>query len=246
MNINGDLIGVNTAIYAGAQGIGFAIPINKAKRIVRDLIAHGEVIEAWIGLAVQDLDSGLNRYFNIADKRGILISHVDSGSPAANSGIHEGDVILHLGDAPVLSVDDYHSHLRDYGSGDVIDLQIWTQGRSRQVRLQALAFPMDRAPDLAVRLIGIEVDDVALQRRRFRSGVVMAEDGVVVIKINHEGHLARSGVQTGDVIRQFGDLKISHKADFYRAVVKYRNQDSVVMLLQRANQRYFITLPLAP
>jgi S1-C subfamily serine protease len=155
-------------------------------------------------------------------------------------------VVVRLGDEPIISVDDYHSRLRDYGAGDTVDLEIWTQGHPRHVTLKALAFPMDRAPDLALRLIGIEVDDIAPQRQRFQSGVVVAEDGVVVTKIKKDGHLARSGVKPGDVIRQLGDLKVSRTADFYRAVVKYRNQDSVVILLQRANQRYYITLALTP
>ncbi|MGD1999400.1 MAG: trypsin-like peptidase domain-containing protein, partial [Desulfobacterales bacterium] len=94
LNINGELIGINTAIYAKAQGIGFAIPISKTRKIISDLIAHGEVIEPWIGIIVQNIDAGLARYLNVPTKSGVLVRTVENGSPAAKAGTREGDIIL--------------------------------------------------------------------------------------------------------------------------------------------------------
>ena len=97
LNIDGDLIGINTAIYAKAQGIGFAIPIDKAKKIISDLIQFGEVIQAWIGITVQNLDERLADYLNFPRKKGVMVKAVESGSPAQKAGLQKGDIILSIG-----------------------------------------------------------------------------------------------------------------------------------------------------
>ena len=232
LNINGDLIGINTAIYAGAQGIGFAIPINKARRIIEDLIAYGEVIDAWIGAWVQDLDSSLTRYLNLPKKQGVMISRVDSDSPTGKAGLKQGDVILAIDGRKIVSVDDYQARLQNYGVGDGIVLSIWREGKTRDVKLKARAFPIDKAPDLAYGLLGLKVDKTS-------------EGGAVVADVKQNGFLARTGVRPGDVIRQVNEFLVRDTEDFLKAVIKYREETSVVLLLQRGNQRYYITVPMA-
>lgn len=231
LNINGELIGINTAIYAGAQGIGFAIPIDKARRIIKDLIAHGEVIDAWIGLWVQDLDSSLTRYFNIPKKQGVLISGVDPGSPAQEAGLQEGDVILAIDGRKVVSVQDYQARLKNYGIDDRMVLAVWVKGQKREIRLKARVFPMAKAPDLAYTLLGLKIN-------------AQFQDGAEVAAIKKGGFLARTGVRPGDVIRQVNEFLIREPVDFYKAVIKYRDRESIVFLLQRASQRYYITVPI--
>jgi len=231
LNINGELIGINTAIYAGAQGIGFAIPINKARRIIEDLIAHGEVIDAWIGLWVQDLDSSLKTYYNIPKKQGVLISGVDPDSPAREAGLREGDVILAIDGRKVVSIEDYQARLRNYGVKDLLTLSIWAQGQKKDIRLDARAFPIAKAPQLAYTLLGLKIDP-------------QTTAGVVVAAVQKGGFLARTGVRPGDVIRQVNEFLVREPVDFYKAVIKYRVQESMVFLLQRESQRYYITVPV--
>jgi len=231
LNINGDLIGINTAIYAGAQGIGFAIPINKARRIIEDLIAYGEVIDAWVGVWVQELDSSLTRYFNLPKKQGVMISSVDSDSPARKAGLREGDVILAIDDRKVVSVEDYQARLQNYGVGDRMMLTIWRNGKKHDIPLEAGAFPISRGPDLAHTLLGLKVDPAS-------------DSGAVVSDVKRGGYMARTGVRSGDVIRQVNEFIVRDAEDFYKAVIKYREEGSVVLLLQRGNQRYYITVPL--
>lgn len=231
LNINGELIGINTAIYAGAQGIGFAIPINKARRIIEDLIAHGEVIDAWIGLWVQDLDSSLTRYFNIPKKQGVLISGVDPDSPAQKAGLKEGDVILAIDGRKVVSVQDYQARLKNYGIDDRMVLEIWDKGQKREISLDARVFPIAKAPGLAYTLLGLKID-------------AQSQDGAVVAAVKKGGFLARTGVRPGDVIRQVNEFLVREPVDFYKAVIKYRDRESIVFLLQRASQRYYITVPI--
>ena len=230
LNINGELIGINTAIYAGAQGIGFAIPINKARRIIDDLIVHGEVIDAWIGIWAQNLDSNLTRYFNIPKKQGVLISGIDPDSPAQEAGLHEGDVILTIDGRKVVSVEDYQARLKNYGVEDPIILGIWSKGKKRDIRLEARAFPIEMGPALAYAFLGLRVD--------------RSEAGALVTEVQRGGYLARTGVRPGDVIRQVNEFLVRSPSDFYKAVIKYRERPSVVLLLQREAQRYYITVPL--
>ena len=231
LNINGDLIGINTAIYAGAQGIGFAIPINKARRIIADLIAHGEVIDAWVGAWVQDLDSSLTRYFKLPKKQGVMISGVDTDSPAREAGLREGDVILAIDGRKVVSVADYQARLQNYGVDDRMALTIWRDGDTRDIPLRARAFPIDKAPELAYTLLGLKVSEAS-------------EDGAVIAAVKRDGFLARTGVRPGDVIRQVNEFLVRNTQDLYKAVIKYREEGSVVLLLQRSNQRYYITVPM--
>ena len=231
LNINGELIGINTAIYAGAQGIGFAIPINKAGRIIEDLIAHGEVIDAWLGLWVQDLDSSLTAYYKIPNKQGVLISGVDPDSPAREAGLSKGDVILAIDGRKVVSIEDYQARLRNYGVKDRLTLSIWAQGQKRDIRLEARAFPIAKAPQLAYTILGLKIDP-------------QAKAGVVVAAVQRGGFLARTGVRPGDVIRQVNEFLVREPVDFYKAVIKYREQESMVFLLQRESQRYYITVPV--
>jgi len=231
LNINGELIGINTAIYAGAQGIGFAIPINKARRIIDDLITHGEVIDAWIGLWVQNLDGNLTRYFNLPKKQGVLVASVEPESPASKAGLREGQVLLAMDGRKVVSVQDYRARLKNYGVNDHVVMTLWHNGKTSDIKIETSVFPMDRAPDMAYTLLGLKVDP-------------QSKAGAVVAMVRKSGFLDRTGVRPGDVVRQVNEFLIRDPDDFLKAVVKYREQESVVLLLQRASQRYYITVPL--
>ena len=127
------LIGINTAIYAKAQGIGFAIPINKAKRIVSDLIQYGEVVPSWTGLFLQDLDKELALYLKIPEDKGVIVKEVEPGSPAITAGIRKGDIILALENIPIRSVDDYQQALKGFSVGSRITFKLLQKASRRHV-----------------------------------------------------------------------------------------------------------------
>ena len=242
LNINGDLIGINTAIYAKAQGIGFAIPINKAKKIISDLIQFGEVIQTWIGISVQNLDKKLAGYLTVPGKTGVMVKAIEPGSPAIDAGLKEGDIILAIGNKKIASVPDYWSVKKTYAAGDTLNVQIWRGGKTETVRIKSRAFPMEMADDLAFRLMGIRVEDLTPKNRRdYRISV---RQGVVISEIDRRSDLAKIGARPGDVIRQIDDAAIVNKDDFKKAIIKSRQRRSVVILLQRADQGYYITLKL--
>ena len=242
LNINGDLIGINTAIYAKAQGIGFAIPINKAKKIISDLIQFGEVIQTWIGITVQNLDKKLAGYLKVPGKKGVMVNALEPDSPASRAGLQEGDIILAIGNKKIASVQDYGSVKKTYAAGDTLKAQIWRNGKTETVRIKSRLFPVEMAEDLALRLMGIRVEDLTPKNRRnYR---IQVRQGVVISEIDGRSDLARIGARPGDVILQIDDAAIINKDDFKKAIVKYRQRRLVVILLQRGDQGYYITVKL--
>jgi Do/DeqQ family serine protease len=242
LNIDGDLIGINTAIYAKAQGIGFAIPINKAKKIIADLIQYGEVVQTWIGIIVQDLDKNLAAYLKVPDKKGVMVKAVDPQSPADKAGLKEGDIILSIDKKKIASVEDYWSLKKAYAVGDSFETRLWRDGKTKTVALKTRVFPMELAEELAFRLIGIRVEDLTpTNRKRYQTS---AREGVVISELDSHSYLAGIGARPGDIIRQIDDTAIENKDDFKKATIKYRQKSSVVVLLQRGDQGYYITIKL--
>lgn len=243
LNINGDLIGINTAIYAKAQGIGFAIPISKARKIISDLIQYGEVKQAWIGITVQDMDEKLASYLSVSGKKGVIIKSVESQSPAEKAGLKESDIIFSIENKKVNSVADYESAAKSLAAGDTMQARLWRNGKEKTIAVETKVFPLELAEELAFKLLGIKVDDITKGvRRKYR---LATRQGVVISKIKRQSYLAHIGAEPGDVIRQINDYTIQTREDFKKAIVKFRRKNSVVLLLQRGGQGYYITLNLS-
>jgi Do/DeqQ family serine protease len=242
LNINGDLIGINTAIYAKAQGIGFAIPISKAHKIISDLIQYGEVIQAWIGITVQKMDETLAGYLKVPDKKGVIVKSVEPKSPANKAGLLESDIILSIKNKKMSSVSDYESAVKSLAAGDILETAIWRNGKKLTVAVKTKVFPLELAEELAYSLLGIRIDDLTTKKRRkYR---IDAREGVMISKIKKNSYLAGIGARPGDVIRRIDDLTIQNSEDFKKAIIKYRGKKSMVLLLQRGEQGYYITVSL--
>jgi Do/DeqQ family serine protease len=243
LNINGELIGINTAIYAKAQGIGFAIPIDKAKRIVADLIRYGEVVHPWVGIRVQPIDEKTAQYLKETNSSegpknaGVLVRNVEPGSPAFTGGVQAGDIVLEIGNKTVRSIEEYRGALQGFGAGDVIPMKLGRKGKTITLSIHSAVFPESRAPELVWDLLGIRVSD-ALSRNGTPFGVRIAE-------ISSASYLARIGAAKGDIIRQIDDIGIHGVEEFYRAIVKTRSKNAIMLLLQRGDQLYHIAIQMS-
>ncbi len=242
LNIRGELIGINTAIYAKAQGIGFAIPIQKAKRIMNDLIRYGEVVQPWIGIRVQGVDTQTAAYLkqsgtvDPSKSGGILVRDVESESPAAAAGVQPGDLVLEIGGKAMKSVEDYRAALQGYGAGDTIPMQLGRKGKILTVSIRSTTYPESRGQELVWRLLGIRVSNAVA-----RNGKAF---GVKIDAVADGSYLARIGATRGDIIRQIDDLTVTDTEGFYRSVIKIRNKPSVALLLQRGDRLYHIAVRL--
>jgi serine protease Do len=242
LNINGELVGINTAIYAKAQGIGFAIPINTAKRIVSDLIRYGEVIPAWIGITVQDIDEDLARYLKAPTINGVLVKKAEPVGPARKAGILEGDIILSINTVDIASEKSFNRAMIALSPGENADITVWRNGKIKMFSVKTSVFPKELALNLAHELLGISVENLSTKNRHIYNA--MAKQGVLISDVNRQSFLAHIGARPGDVIRQIDDISINNIKDFEQAIIKYHQKNSLLIVLQRGDQLYNITVKL--
>jgi serine protease Do len=234
LNIDGDVVGINTAIYQKAQGIGFAIPINKAKRIVKELLRAGEVRPPWIGVDLQELTRDLKSYFGLpGEKKGVLVSDVYRDSPAERAGIKRGDVILSLEGFLVDSPEEYHQTLGEYTANERLTFRIFRKGKETDLVTEASSFPLELAPELFYRRLGIRVEG---RRTKGQAGVVIEE-------VRKDSEAERIGLRPGDVILQINDMAMTGTKEFKEAVSRSHHLSSLNLVVKRGAYAYSVTLP---
>jgi serine protease Do len=242
LNINGELVGINTAIYSGAEGIGFAIPIDRARRIVSDLINYGRVHTAWLGITVQDLTKNLIDYFHLSVDRGVLITQVLPGSPAKDEGLKRGDVITELNKNSIGSSRDYYDQLSQHTADELLHLTIIKDGKREEMSIKAASFPPDLALDLVFDRLGFQVED--LNKRLAAQYRLENKESLVIVGVKEGSQADKIGIEPGDLVRGLNDLSISNKQDFTRAVIRYRLKAQVTVLIQRGRRVYSVSFKM--
>ncbi len=229
LNILGELIGINTAIQANAEGIGFAIPIDKARRVVEELLSRGAVAHVWLGLVAQNLDQSLAGYFNLASTRGMLITEVYDGSPAAKAGIKAGDVLLNVEGVAVEDREHYLQLLRNYVTGQSLALALVREGKPLSVRAEAAAFPTERVPELAYGRWGLTL-------------APSKQGALAVAKVRPGSPAQKLGLEPGDLVLKLGGIVLERPEDFADAYARYRMRNSLLLLVVREGRRYYVKL----
>jgi serine protease Do len=242
LNINGELVGINTAIYSGAEGIGFAIPIDRARRIVSDLIHYGRVHTAWLGITVQDLTKNLIDYFRLPVDRGVLITQVMPGSPAKDKGLKRGDVITELNKNSIGSSRDYYDRLSQHTADEVLHLTLIRDGKREEMSIKSASFPPELALDLAFDRLGFKVEDV--NKRLAAQYRLENKESLVIVGVKEGSQADKIGVEPGDLVRGINDLSINNKQDFTRAVIRYRLKEQVTVLIQRGWRVYSVSFKM--
>ena len=240
LNINGSLIGVNTAIYQQAEGIGFAIPINKAKRITDELIRFGKVRRGWLGVSVQDMTKEMLRFFHLDRVRGVVVVQVMRGSPSERAGLRQGDVILSLDNIKVSDKSDYTERTSTYPVGNSIHLKILRDGKERSALLKVSFLPESQVDEYTKIWLGFNVMEI--KRSLARRYHLTIERGVVVTSVTPNSVGGKIGIQPGDVIRQVNQTRIKNEKNFKTAIVEAAGRESVLLLVQRGQNGYYVTL----
>jgi serine protease Do len=220
LNIHGELIGINTAVHSGGPGIGFAIPIDRARTIVNDLLQFGRVRYGWIGIRPAPLQSRRRTV-------GVVVAEVEAQSPAAKAGVVAGDVVTHVGDEPTQSIEQFWDRMQHVLAGDEVRLRLLRS----EVRFTAAA---------------LEPREVSARTRR-RLGLEVIEAGgrAAVVQQVHPGTVAdRIGFQPGDAVLQIGARAVRSVSDFTTALGELRPGSDTVMLVVRGRYSYYVTVPL--
>lgn len=251
VNIRGEVVGINTAINAQGQGIGFAIPINLARKVMAHLIASGEVKRGYLGVVPAELDPMKKEALGLDPSiKGVLVEDVQEGTPADKGGLKGGDVVIKIDGLPVESVTDFRFRIADHPPGSQLKLTILRQGKEKELtfnvadRKEFLASSQRGQPRLKrdQYWLGIEVAETKSQWGE-RFGV---EDlkGVVVVSILSESP-AEGLLQPGDVIVEVGGMEITSLKDYQEAAEKLKSRTRAIPFwIIREGRRTFI--PIKP
>ncbi|MEM7410373.1 MAG: trypsin-like peptidase domain-containing protein [Myxococcota bacterium] len=232
LNAEGRLIGINTAIYNQAQGIGFAIPIDEAQRVVQELIDHGEVSPVWLGLEFQDLEPGLIAALELpAQTQGALVSRVRPDSPAARARIQRGDIVTRFDGQRLQSARDFFERLERATDGQQLALGLLRDGKPLERRVRVEEIPDDFIATVTRERTGLTL--VPHERGGYRVDAVRPESGAAEI-----------GLRPGDVLLSMGGRALDGPAALRRAVLALRGQARALVVVARGNGRYHVALPL--
>lgn len=242
-NMEGKVIGINTAIVAQGQGIGFAIPINMAKSIMVDLKTKGKVTRGWLGISVQDVSDDMAKNLNHKSKSGALVSDVFKGDPADKAGIKVGDIITEINGKPVKDTHEllliiaglqvgHKMMIKAIRDGKEISFQV-TVGERRDDQTQAGAERSGKGH------FGLATQEITAE---IAKQLGITKEGVMVTEVQPGSPADEVGIQQQDVIVQVNRVKISGMKDYTREITKAVDKKSVTLLIKRGRSSFFVAL----
>jgi serine protease Do len=242
VNMQAEVVGINTAIVAGGSGIGFAIPSNMARKIYTELVAKGKVSRGWLGVSIQPLTPELAKSFGAKDARGILVSDVVPDSPAAKAGLKPGDIVLEFEGKKLEAPGDLQRAVGLTNPNSDAKVKVWRDGGEKTVTIKVGEAPDEReARGPAGRpksLLGLDVRGVTPEIARQLN--LPSTEGVVVARVEDGSAAADAGVQRGDMIREINRQRIRSMADFERLTKDVKDGDRLTVLLQRGPMSLYV------
>jgi serine protease Do len=251
-DMNGNVIGVNSAIYSpsgGSVGIGFDIPAATAKLVVNQLKDKGYITRGWLGVQVQAVTPDIADSLGMKQARGAMVDNPQAGSPAAKAGIEAGDVITAVNGASVKDSRDLARTISVMAPGTSVKLGILQKGETKTLTVALGEMPNDRQANAGDMSPKATAGTPHLGLRLAPAGEVegAGEKGVVVTAIDPEGPAAEHGLQTGDVILDVGGKAVSNTADVRSALraAEANGKHSILMQVKTADATRFVAVPLA-
>ena len=236
-DLNGDLIGINTAIATDGfsksnAGVGFAIPINQAKRVMEDLINGGQVLRGYLGVMIQDLDENKAKVLGLDDKKGAFISMVVEDGPADKGGLKEKDVIISLNSKPIESSNQLRNDVSSLRPGETAVFSI-----IRNELLQSISVVLGQRPD--ENSIG---DSYKPKDKYDLLGLIIEDidnEGVKIIDINSKGEAYSNNIRKNDVINEINRIEIKNSEDYNREIKKYSKGDVIMLRIVRSGNNIY-------
>jgi Do/DeqQ family serine protease len=248
VNIQGEVIGINTAIVATGQGIGFAIPISMAREIKDRLIAQGKVVRGWLGVGIQELTEELASQFGVKAEEGVLVGNVMPGGPAERGGLKTGDIIQEFNGTRIGNVHQLQREVAQSSVGSQAQVKV-LRGKNalmltivlgeQPADLAAATEPVTPSSEAAGRF-GLAVQDLTPDLRdqlRLKEG-----EGIVVSGVEEAGPAARAGIRPGDVIAEANREPVRTVSDFARILTRLRPRENLLLLVRRDGSSRFAVL----
>lgn len=247
VNLQGQLIGINTAIFSrtgGYMGIGFAIPSQMVKNVMKSLIGHGKVIRGWLGVSIQELTQDLATQFEAPDTQGALVGDVFGDSPAGKAGLKRGDIIRSYNGTSVKDPTHLRTLVADTPPSSSVPVEVWRNGKKTTLSVSIAEMPKDvtalakEAPGSITgnhALSGLSVEPV-------KPGQTPDGQGVVVTQVESNSPADQAGLRPGDIILEINRSNIHSMQDFEQSVSKLKSDSPVLVLLHRGRGTIFLTI----
>ena len=235
VNLNGQVVGINVAIFTtngGYQGVGFAIPINAAKRIVSRLIEGKEIVYGWIGVNVQNIDDNLMQYFGLKNREGALVGKVTENSPAKEAGIKEGDIIINFDGKSIKNTNDLVSAVTKTEVNKEVNISLIRDTKTFNLKIKTEQRPGNDEEEIIEpeekpsNWRGLDVRDLDEQTAQRYN--IKEEQGVVVIDVDSGSSAEDAGIVQGDVILSINKKLIDNLQD-YKSLTSKIKGDALVM-----------------
>ena len=243
LNMDGDLIGINTAIATGGsgrsnRGVGFAIPSNMANRIMGDLIDKGYVTRSWLGVYIQELDSETAEALDIDIRNGALITDVVAGSPAEESGIQEGDVIIEFDGESIANPANLKNVVSLTAPNSSSIVKVLRNGSEKKLKVILEELPED--PRSRNTNNKKEFNDYGFQLREMTKSLrekyeLPKEDALVITSVDPNGEAYSKGIREGDIVKRVGTKKVTNLSDFKKYVKRSNSKGSLLLLIKKSN-----------
>ncbi len=245
VNMNGQLVGINTAILShsgGNQGIGFAIPSNMAKTIMDSLLTHGKVVRGWLGVTIQDMNPQLAEAMGTQASKGVLISDVTDKSPAAKAGLKRGDVIVSVNGEAMKSSAQLRSHIATLGKDAKVSLEVVRNGEHKDFEITLGELPENAGGKVVEQkglLDGLHLEELNSENRaKFDIGNRISK-GVVVTEVASGTAAEQTGLQPGDVIIEVNRQPVT-SLEAFQKTYKSSKQNLLLLVYRQGSTVYLM------
>ncbi len=244
VNLKGEVIGINTAIIASGQGIGFAIPGNMAKSVISQIREKGKVVRGWIGVSVQTITTEMAQAFGLKEAKGALVAEVVSGGPAEEAGIKRGDVIISFNERTINKMSDLPLTVAETPVGKTVEIKVIRDKKEQSLNITIAEMPAEKkvsslmnAPEGA---LGITVNNITPGLRdEFK---LKERSGVVITDVAQDSPAADAGLQAGDVIKEVNRVPVKNIQEYNSAMKKSGENKPVLFLIRRDSQTFYVTI----
>jgi serine protease Do len=249
LNTFGEVVGINTAIFSqsgGSVGIGFAIPINMVKDLLPQL-KNGKVIRGWLGVMIQKITPELRAKLNLLDENGALVGDVISGSPADQSGIKRGDVIMAFDGKPIRESRELPYIVAATPVGKTVSVQLIRKREKRnvQVKVGELKASLEEVPSGPESEYGLGMTLEEVTPELAKQYDLPETSGLIIVKVENNSPAAEADLREGDIILEIDQTPVKRLAAFVRMMRRYKKGDTVLFLINREGSTLFVTFTIS-
>ena len=243
LNLKGEVVGINTAIIASGQGIGFAIPISMADGIIAQLKKSGEVARGFIGIGIQDLTPELAEYYKVKDKKGVFVTHIVEGYPADKGGIKAKDVIIAVNGRKVSTARELSKTIADIPVNTRTEISFIRNGKKKTLYINTAKLPEEeslvRKETESGDELGLKVSELTPEIAR-QLGFEENEKGVIIanVKTGDKGELA--GIRQGDLVKEINRRPVSAVEDYHKKMQKIKKGETIHLLIKRSRIGFIV------